>query len=367
MNDSANGFRIIGLIVLLFNLSIELLAGQATLSHTLKGIVQDKETGEPIPEVNVYISQTTAGGYTDKDGRFEFSTELSGIHTLVFSYVGYQTETREVNLFKELKFEFSIELVAESLELNSLEVTASNKEWEQDFKIFKRNFIGATGAALNTEIENPWVISFERDENGSLIAQAENPLSIKNYTIGYEMKVDLFEFVWPNNGDPGYYLFYARYQEMEPLSAKEQESWKKNRKNIYLGSFEHFLKCLYENTLASSEFDVVLPNTNEAVDIPEIDSQTARQLGVFSKNTQGLASDKVKAYRIRFPVDVLYGKRRWFSPERARSRIVPRGVGGVFLVTNRASLANPLSFRLDGVWSNYRLANLLPSNYQPGE
>ncbi len=352
------------MLPVVFILSANFLLGQSNQKRTLKGVVLEKNTGEPIPDVNVYISRTTIGSITDEEGIFEFSTNIYGIHTLVFSYVGYKTEVREVNLFNEKKLEFTIQLEAESLELNSLEVTASNKEWQQDFEIFKRNFIGATGAALNTEIENPWVLSFERDENGNLIAQAENPLSINNFTIGYEMQVDLFEFVWPENGKSGYYLFYASYKEMEPLSKKEQESWERNRRTMYLGSFEHFLKCLYENTLAESDFDVVVANTNEIVKIPEIDNQTVAQLGIYS-NLPGLAPEEVKAYRIRFPVDVLYGERKWFKPNRIRSRIVPQGIGGIFLVTNRARLANPLSFRLDGAWSSYRLANLLPVNYQP--
>lgn len=339
---------------------------QSKQSQTVSGIVLDNETGEPIPAVNVYLSQTTIGAYTKEDGTFEFSTDLAGIHNVVFSYVGYKTEVREVNFYEDTTPSFEIGLSAESRELDPLEITASNKEWKEDFEIFKRNFIGATGAALNTEIENPWVISFEKDEDGNLIAQTENPLTIKNYTIGYELYVDLFEFMWPLNGETGYYLFYASYSEMEPLSDKEQQSWDRNRRNIYLGSFEHFLKCLYENTLEESEFDVVVPNTNDIVKIPEIDSQTAERLGLYSV-IPSLQPEEVKAYRVRFPLDVLYGKRRWYNPNRARSRIVPKGIGGIFLVTNRARLANPLSFRLDGVWSNYRIANLLPVNYQPKE
>lgn len=332
----------------------------------ISGTVLDNATGEPIPYVNVYISQTTLGTYTEDDGTFKFSTELSGVYTLVFSYVGYITEVRDINLYKDEEFDFQIELEAESLELQPLEVTASNKEWQRDFEIFRRNFIGTTGAALNTEIENPWVISFERDDDGNLLAQAENPLSIKNYTLGYEMLVDLKEFMWPENGEPGYYLFYASYSEMEPLSDKELQSWRNNRRSIYRGSFEHFLKCLYEDTLEECEFNVVVPNTDNAVEIPEIDTETAARLGVYSE-IPGLKRGEVKTYRLRFPVDVFYGKKRWYNPNRARSRIVPKGLGGIFLVTDRARLANPLSFRLDGVWSGYRIANLLPVNYQPGE
>ena len=362
---SSNYLRIITFL-LLFQLAADLLFSQSNQSQTVSGFVFDEQTGEAIPEVNVYLSQTTSGAYTKEDGRFEFSTELTGIHNIVFSYVGYNTEVREVNFYEDSAPYFEIGLSPESRELDPLEVTASNNDWKANLEIFKRNFIGATGAALNTEIENPWVISFEKNEDGNLIAQTESPLTIKNYTIGYELYVDLFEFIWPLNGEPGHYLFYAGYREMEPLSKKEQESWERNRRNIYLGSFEHFLKCLHEDTLGQNNFYIVLPNTNNLVTIHEIDSQTAEKLGLPSK-IAGSESEEIKAYRIRFPVDVVYGERRWFKPSRARSRIVPLGIGGIFLVTNRARLANPLSFRLDGAWSKDRLANLLPVNYSPEE
>lgn len=364
MIHSSNCLRRL-LFTILFTIVVpNLLLSQPNQARVISGIVLDKETGEPISSVNVYISQTTIGTYTEDDGTFRFTTELSGVHTLVFSYVGFMTDAREINLRNNQEFGFRVELEPESLELSPLEVTASNKEWQEDFELFKRNFIGSTGAAMNTEIENPWVISFEKDENGNLLAQAESPLSIKNYTIGYAMQVDLIEFRWPVNGEPGYYLFYANYREMEPLSEKEKQSWERNRRSIYLGSFEHFLKCLYENTLDESEFEIVVPNTNDKVSIPEIENETAARLGLYS-NLPGLRPEEVKVYRIRFPLEVFYGKRKWYNTNRLQSRIVPMGIGGIFLVTNRARLANPLSFRLDGAWSMNRIANLLPVNYQP--
>jgi len=88
-------------------------------------------------------------------------------------------------------------------------------------------------------------------------------------------------------------------------------------------------------------------------------------LGVFS-GIPGLSPKNARAYRLRFPVDVLYGK-RWFNRNRVRSRIVPKGRGGIFIVTNQARLANPISLRQDGAWSRDRLANLLPVDYHPEE
>ena len=38
---------------------------------TLKGIVKDSSTGEPLTGATVYVKGTTSGAATDLDGRFE--------------------------------------------------------------------------------------------------------------------------------------------------------------------------------------------------------------------------------------------------------------------------------------------------------
>lgn len=354
-------FIIIVLLSLFF--SVGVLFSQPM--NSIAGIVLDKETGEPIPTVHVYISQTTIGTTTKHDGTFEFSTKLAGMHTLVVSYVGYKTETKEINFYTDQKLYFEVELTPDPIELAPLEVTASNKDWQRNFKIFRDNFIGLTNAAENTEIENPWIIDFELDDKENLVATANRPLTIYNYTLGYEIRVDLVEFNWPKNGEPGYYLFHSSYSEIEPVNGRQKKRWEMNRRNTYLGSFEHFLKSLYQNSLKENNFDVVVPNTHNIVKLDPMDSISSAGLRMHA-NITGLSSKNVKAYRLRSPVDVLYGN-RWFNRDRVRSRITPEAMGGIFVVTDQARLANPLALKLGGPWSIHRLADLLPTDYNLNE
>ncbi len=331
----------------------------------MSGIVLDKETGETIPTANVYISQTTVGTYTKHDGTFEFSTDLSGIHKLVISYVGYKTQTKELNFYTTRNPYFEIELSLDPIEMDEVEVTASNEDWMEYFQLFRKNFIGETSMASETKIENPYVIGFDKDEDGNLIAHAERPLIIVNNALGYKLSVDLIEFRWKNNGGQGYYLFYASYKEMESEQIGQRRIWERNRKEVYRGSFEHFLKSLYNDELKSNDFDIVIAGTHNQFEISKLDSLGQSGLKLLSK-TGGLSLSEVKAYQVRYPVDVLYG-RRWFNTTRQRSRITPLQPGGFFAVTNDARLANPVSLRLDGEWSKDRLADLLPTDYNPQE
>ena len=58
---------------------------------SIKGIVTDSITGEPLPYVAVLLKGTTIGGTTDLDGKFELSN-VPPQGVLVVSYVGYQTQ-----------------------------------------------------------------------------------------------------------------------------------------------------------------------------------------------------------------------------------------------------------------------------------
>lgn len=339
-------------------------------SRTIRGTVLDAETGKSIPAVHVYFSQTTSGTTTTNDGMFEFSTTLTGVQKLVISFVGYKTETKEINLHKEAIPEYEIRLSPKAVELSPLEITASNKEWRENFEIFRKNFIGQTSIARNTKIENPWVLSFERDKEGTLLAKADRPLEITIHDLGYNVKIDLVEFRWPphrsNSTKPGYYLFYSSYQELVPENGRQKRKWERNRRETYEGSFEHFLRSLYENDLRGNDFEVVLTNSQNPTEIPQLDSLN-RSAILLHTSGNGREMDNVKdykAYQLNYPVDVLYGS-QWFNEKLQRSRLIPLSKGGIFIVTNQARLANPLDLRLDGAWSQKRVANILPVGYRP--
>ena len=62
----------------------------------VSGTVRSAENDEPLPGVNIVILDTNKGTVTDIDGNYSLALEDSE-NTLVFSYVGFQTETIEIN------------------------------------------------------------------------------------------------------------------------------------------------------------------------------------------------------------------------------------------------------------------------------
>lgn len=64
--------------------------------QTVSGTVTDSSGGEELPGVNVVLKGTTTGTSTGPDGGYEVSVS-SLSDTLVFSFIGFQTQEVPIN------------------------------------------------------------------------------------------------------------------------------------------------------------------------------------------------------------------------------------------------------------------------------
>ncbi|MFB6279624.1 MAG: SusC/RagA family TonB-linked outer membrane protein [Salinibacter sp.] len=69
--------------------------GSASAQHTVSGTVTGSTNGEPLPGVNVRVVGTQTGTATSADGQYELTVSDSEA-TLRFSFVGYQTQTIDI-------------------------------------------------------------------------------------------------------------------------------------------------------------------------------------------------------------------------------------------------------------------------------
>lgn len=75
-----------------------LLGVQSALaqSYTIKGSVVSKSNNEPLIGVSILQKGTTNGVVTDVDGNYVLQVQ-GGDATLIFSYIGMQTQELRVN------------------------------------------------------------------------------------------------------------------------------------------------------------------------------------------------------------------------------------------------------------------------------
>lgn len=70
----------------------------------ISGVVTDISTGSPIPGVNISIQGTTIGTVSDENGRFALDLPNTNV-SLIFSFIGYLTETVPYAGTNELKIQ----------------------------------------------------------------------------------------------------------------------------------------------------------------------------------------------------------------------------------------------------------------------
>ncbi|MBS3776731.1 MAG: TonB-dependent receptor, partial [Bacteroidales bacterium] len=69
----------------------------------VNGTVTDARTGDPLPGVNIVVEGTTTGTTTDMEG--DYTLEAPADATLIFSFVGYQEQSVEINGRQEINIE----------------------------------------------------------------------------------------------------------------------------------------------------------------------------------------------------------------------------------------------------------------------
>lgn len=116
----------------------------ALFAGTVKGLVTDAKSGNPLVGANVYMDGTTFGAATDMDGAYMIEVP-DGNYNLVCSYVGYKQEEKEIKVsgdlevnfeMKEFSFSQSIVVVADrAKELETPVAFTDMKKAEMEVKL----------------------------------------------------------------------------------------------------------------------------------------------------------------------------------------------------------------------------------------
>lgn len=109
------------LLFLLILFSSELITGQ-----NLKGIVKDAGSKEALTGVTVFVESLKKGTSTDLNGHYELSLP-EGSYDISFSFVGYITETRHVNVHNSVKT-LDINLKVDNKMLDEVVISSQRKD-----------------------------------------------------------------------------------------------------------------------------------------------------------------------------------------------------------------------------------------------
>ena len=126
--DSTRAFFFKGIIFTLYTL----LNAQNTSS--INGFVRNNSDGEPISYANVFISNTSIGTTTNRDGYFVISNLPLGEYELNVSMIGYGSYKSIVNLIENTPTRLDISMAEQVIESTEVLVTAERQKFERSIE-----------------------------------------------------------------------------------------------------------------------------------------------------------------------------------------------------------------------------------------
>ena len=92
------------------------------------GHVIDKQSGEHLPYINIFLRGTTIGTVTDATGHYSMTNLPEGTFTIVMKSIGYQTIEKQIELKKGKTIEVNFEAEEDAVSLDGVVVSANRNE-----------------------------------------------------------------------------------------------------------------------------------------------------------------------------------------------------------------------------------------------
>lgn len=96
-------------------------------SGSIKGVVTDAATGEPLIGGNVIVVGTSLGSATDINGNYFLRVVPAGTRIIKVSYIGYEEQTKEVTIVDGQQLQLDFKLNPRAIEGEAVIVTAQMK------------------------------------------------------------------------------------------------------------------------------------------------------------------------------------------------------------------------------------------------
>lgn len=115
---------------LFLSMLLLLAIGNIFSQNIIKGTISDTETNEPLTFVNIYFSDIEKGAISDENGQFTIENIPSGTHNIVFSMVGYKTQSITITVpYNET---LQVSLMPTAIEMESIIVSTPFHKLQSD-------------------------------------------------------------------------------------------------------------------------------------------------------------------------------------------------------------------------------------------
>lgn len=359
---------------------------KAQTGVSITGNIVD-EKGDPVKAATVFLSGTKKITVANDEGRFILTEIEPGTYQLVIKMLGYFPDAQNLIISRESP-DIRVELQPRSINLKEV-VIGTKGVWEENYEVFKENFLGFSKNAKRCEIINPKILNFNKNAGkGILTANTDDFLIIENRSLGYRIKYLLKNFEYNSNTETTVYDGETSFEEL-PGSDKQRKRYYENRKTSYYGSLMHFFRSIYNNTVLKEGFI-----TNQVYAIENVrDFESMRQFAVEVSEDKQRSRLTIDRRPVHFntlislsdsslvSLKFLTGLYVTYNPKKSMTSIkLPEGTKKIdfnwnssllqlhldeALIDKRGSIADYETFLIKGIWGERRVGDQLPFEYKP--
>jgi hypothetical protein len=219
--------------------------------YNVMGTVAD-EKGQLLTSATVFLSGSEKITMTNERGEFIFHNLDPGAFQLSVTMVGFAPDVRGL-VIQTNSVNVKVMLKPKAIELNEVKIAPGNS-LEDYYQLFKAQFLGISPNGLQSEITNRDALKLNYDQKkGLLTASADELLIIQNKRLGYKVRYLLRGFSYNAVTNAAIYDGDINFEELEG-TPKMKKAWDKNRLETYKGSFMHYLRSVYSNTVTKEGF-----------------------------------------------------------------------------------------------------------------
>lgn len=336
-------------------------------TFTLLGKVTDSATQQVMAGASAYCQNTTQGTVTNSNGLF-FLRLPNGGYDLVISYMGYEKKVIRISNSTVTSDTLRISLVKQEQSLTEVAVVASSElkdGWDRYGKFFIGHFIGTSPNAAQCIIRNPEALRFfYTKKRNRLRVTAKEDILITNAALGYNIRYQLDSFSYDFNTNLSQYTGYPLFQEIDTTAAVK-DAYLKNRARTYLGSRLHFMRTLFDSSVADEGFVVEKmeddPKSAKGTVIKDLYNEE-----LYESDSSDVLINWKGRYRITYKL--VHPEKRYLQdyklPETIKMQASLLDVADGFIIEENGYFYDQQSVISTGYWAWKLLAELLPYDYE---
>jgi hypothetical protein len=331
------------------------VSAQKGAGAVIAGTITDAETGEPLGNVNVFLSSTTFGTTTSSGGAYTVSGVPSGTYKLVISLIGYERQVVNVRVTGAVTLRYDDALKPKVFSLNEMEVTAESPgQWRKDLQRFTKIFLGETENARQSRILNPEVINFRAGSTTDVLtAWTDSTIRVENRALGYDLLILLDSFHWNVSLDTGRYYLYTRFFENPVRAEEEMNPRLEHRRQCYDGSLRHFLASVVAGRATEERYLITS-------DIPRKTLKSGITYTVEPAELIIRSEEQSPFVKIRSRGNMKVEYFKGIPILRGLIRLNDSSI----LVDSLGNVADPYFLEVDGWWAKQRVADMLPTDFK---